>query len=69
MIKYTLKISKKKLYYNIMYIYDIKCVDFSKSKIIKNWTNEKKNLQLQCYIKWLGYNKYDIIEYDIWLLN
>jgi hypothetical protein len=57
-----------------MYVYDNKCVDFSKSKIIKNWTNEKINLQLQCYIKWLDYNKFDLmkikyscINYEYWI--
>jgi hypothetical protein len=25
-----------------MYVYDIKCVDFPKYKIVKIWTNEKK---------------------------
>jgi len=39
-----------------MYVYDIKCVDFPKYKIVKNWMNEK-NVQLWCYIKcWIIIN-------------
>jgi len=40
-----------------MYVYDIKCVNFIKYKLIKNWMNENKNT----FIYIVLYNMYLII--------
>jgi hypothetical protein len=45
-----------------MWMHCVKCVDFNKLKIIENWNHEKPT-QLQCYVKWLDYNKYNKINW------